>query len=67
MIARVKADEHLIVVLHQKRSDTLAEELDRLRKSHPEVDDFLKVKDHATMKETVKNHEELLAEGRFDY
>ena len=48
--------------LATKWSGSLAEQLDRLRKTHPEIDDLLK--DHATMTEKVKHHEEMLARGQ---
>ena len=48
--------------LATKRSGTLADELDRLRKTHLEIDDLLN--DHVTMEETVKQHEEMLDRGQ---
>ena len=45
--------------LATKRSGTLADELDRLQKTPPEIDDLLN--EHDTMEETVKQHEEMLA------
>ena len=48
--------------LATQRSGSLADDLDRLRKLHPEIDDLLN--DHATMEKTVKLHEEMLARGQ---